>query len=112
MINTSLIRRNLNLLSANTKAKTQMFANGVASVELVDYARNNRPWTDRTGAAKNKLHVVVSPYKTGVKMTLEHGVAYGVDLELSNEKKYAIVKPTITNMGDKIMNQWIEVVKL
>ena len=72
-----------------------------------------RPWTDRTGMAKAMLSAKVSqPSSDVVRITLAHGVNYGIWLELANEKNYAIIGPTIreesprivTDLGD-IMSQ-------
>lgn len=66
------------------------------AVEYRAYMQSSRKWTDRTGAAKATLMAEVSiPSSTSVRITLSHGVSYGVWLELANEKRYAVVSPTI-----------------
>lgn len=58
--------------------------------------KRKRPWTDRTGMAKATLNSKVSqPSQEIIRITLAHGVEYGIWLELANEKRYAIVGPTI-----------------
>lgn len=59
----------------------------------------NAPWTDQTGAARNGLgaNVVVSTNKVAV--VLFHSVPYGVWLELRWDGKYAIIEPTMAEMG-------------
>lgn len=70
------------------------------AVELESYMKRKRPWTDRTGRAKLGLSATVSqPSETMFRITLSHGVTYGKWLELANEKKYAIIKPTIDTKG-------------
>ena len=72
-----------------------VFASASAS-ELRSYMQSSRPWTDRTGKAKVMLDAVVSrPDDNTVRITLSHGVSYGIWLELAHEQKYAIIKPTI-----------------
>lgn len=64
----------------------------------------NRPWTDRTNMAKVTLRAVVSqPDKNTIRITLAHGVSYGIWLELANEKNYAIVAPTIKEEGPRVI---------
>ena len=66
----------------------------------------NRPWTDRTGMAKATLNARVSqPSNTVIRMTLAHGVDYGIWLELAHNKNYAIVGPTITKEGPRITDE-------
>lgn len=74
------------------------------SKEMESYAKVNRKWTDRTSLAKDNLRSVVSqPRKNLIRITLSHGVDYGVFLELANEQKYAIVKPTLEKYEPEIM---------
>lgn len=64
----------------------------------------NRPWTDRTGMAKATLNTSVSqPDENTVRITLAHGVDYGIWLELAHEKNYAVIAPTIDTEGPKVI---------
>lgn len=56
--------------------------------------RTGAPWTDRTGAARGSLSA--TPEQSGRLFTLilAHGVSYGIWLEVSNDGRYAIVRPT------------------
>ena len=72
--------------------------------ELQAKMQVNRPWTDRTGLAKTLLNAKVSqPSLTIVRITLAHGVNYGIWLELAHEKNYAIIAPTIREDGPRIV---------
>lgn len=63
---------------------------------ILEYAKTNAPWQDRTGAARAglKADVLDSP---GVltEIVLSHGVPYGVWLELAHGGKNAIIAKTI-----------------
>ena len=60
------------------------------------HAKQNAPWTDRTGAARQRLTARSQRLKElQYQITLSHGVDYGIWLELANEKKYAIIQPTL-----------------
>ena len=73
-----------------------MVVASASASELRSYMQSNRPWTDRTGKAKAMLDAVVSkPDDNTVRVTLVHGVSYGIWLELAHEQKYAIIKPTM-----------------
>lgn len=81
------------LMYANTKA-----------VQLESKMKKKRPWTDRTEMAKATLRARVSmPDSHTIRITLSHGVSYGIWLELANGKKYAIVAPTIKAESPKIV---------
>ena len=67
----------------------------VVAPMLERYAKSNRPWTDRTGKAKQSLHAKVVTSASYIAIQLHHGVYYGLYLELSRAGKYAILRPTI-----------------
>ena len=66
--------------------------------------KKDRPWTDQTGSAKARLNTSVStPNENTVRITLAHGVNYGIWLELAKEKKYAVIAPTLKKMAPEIV---------
>ena len=74
------------------------------AVELEAKMKQNRPWTDRTGMAKATLNTKVSqPNKDTFRITLAHGVEYGIELELKHGKNYAIIQPTIDQEGPRLI---------
>ena len=82
------------LMYAKTKAE-----------QLQSYMKTNRKWTDRTGAAKASLKGLVSvPKEHQVRITLAHGVNYGIWLELAHEMNYAIVRPTILTKSGEVLD--------
>jgi hypothetical protein len=77
-------------------AKTQ-------SKNLEAYAKEHRPWTDRTGDARKRLTAYVTDIPHGYRINLAHGVDYGVWLELAMEKRFAILEPTIRLKGPDVV---------
>ena len=69
------------------------------ALKLQNYAKEHRPWTDRTGAARQRLKGDVLTVATGYKLRLAHGVDYGIWLELAHEKRFAIIQDTIREVG-------------
>lgn len=97
------LSKNIDKLSVKIGAMILMYASTKAS-ELKYKMQVNRPWTDRSGMAKETLNAVVSqPDKNIVRITLSHGVSYGVWLELAHAKNYAIINPTVQSEGPKIV---------
>lgn len=67
------------------------------------YARNNAPWTDRTGNARSGLQAQAARLgKDRFAIVLSHRVPYGIYLERKNDEQYAIIMPTIRVMGPKV----------
>lgn len=81
-----------------------MLANECAK-EGENYAKAYRPWTDRTGHARQRLtgHIEQSG-KDIVKICVSHGVDYGESLEYEHEERYAILRPTI----NALKNKWLQ----
>lgn len=99
----SALSKNLDKMSVKLGAVILMYASTKAS-EIQAKMKMNRPWTDRTGMAKALLNAKVSqPDKNIVRITLAHGVNYGIWLELAHGKNYAIIAPTIREEGPRIV---------
>ena len=102
--NESTLKKNLDNMSTKLGAVILMYAATKAS-EIQATMKMNRPWTDRTGMAKALLNAKVSqPSPTIVRITLAHGVDYGIWLELAHEKNYAIIAPTVREEGPRIVS--------
>ena len=73
--------------------------------ELIDYARSNAPWEDRTGDARSGLDAEFYGDDNAVGITLFHTVDYGPFLEIRWGGKYAIILPTVEAMGPKLLDR-------
>ena len=69
------------------------------ATKLQSSAKKNAPWTDRTGEARRRLSGTAKPILKGWRITLAHGVSYGIYLELSHERRFAIIQQTIDRVG-------------
>lgn len=102
--NESTLSKSLDNMAVKLGALVLMYCSTKAS-ELEAKMKMNRPWTDRTGMAKATLSAKVSqPNQNTVRITLAHGVDYGIWLELAHEKNYAIVAPTIREEGPRVVS--------
>lgn len=113
--NESTLKKNLDKMAVKLGAVILMYSATKAS-ELQSKMKVNRPWTDRTGMAKALLNAKVSqPSSTVVRITLAHGVDYGIWLELAHGKNYAIIAPTVREEAPRIiadMNNLMSKLKL
>lgn len=69
------------------------------SQKMESYAKENRPWTDRTSRARQSLKGSWKKEGSSYKVQIAHGVKYGVWLEFANERRYAILMPTVQKVG-------------
>ena len=74
-------------------------------------AKANRPWSDRTGRARQSLNGDSEWVGNKVRVSLSHGVDYGIWLELCNEGKYSIIMPTINKEGPAVMEGLKKILK-
>jgi hypothetical protein len=69
---------------------------------LLDDAKANAPWADRTGAARDGLDVEVESGDGSVTVTLMHTVDYGIWLETIQSGRFAIIMPTLEKYAAEI----------
>lgn len=74
--------------------------------DIEGYMKAKHPWKNRTGAAEAGLSAKVtsSPKNYVQTIALSHGVSYGVYLEYSMGRRFAIIEPTIRIKGPEIVN--------
>ena len=99
------LSRNLQQGPAKVKKAAVVTAHRMAP-EVESYMKNNAPWTDRTGNARNGL--AARAYESGdeVGIVLYPQVSYGIWLEVRWSGRYAIINPTIDEMGPRVMQQF------
>lgn len=91
------IQRNLDVYAQKIHDAMLGVAQYFAPV-LETEAKNNAPWTDRTGNARQGLNGFAEDVSaTLVEIYLAHKMDYGVWLELKNSGRYAIILPTLEN---------------
>lgn len=71
---------------------------------VLDYAQENAPWSDITGAARSELYCEVFEDGGEIVLELGHGVDYGVWLETIQAGAYAIIMPTLEALGPEVIN--------
>jgi hypothetical protein len=79
--------------------------------EIANWMKENAPWTDRTGNARQGLYTAVeNVVNTMVELIMSHGVEYGIFLELKNAGHFAIVNPALDYFAPKIWQDVRELV--
>lgn len=102
-LDSSRLERGVNSFMGRSEAAIRMYAE-TAALKLQNHMRDKAPWTDRTGHARQRLTGTVYTVETGYKITLAHGVDYGIWLELAHEKNFAIIQPTILIKSPEVMS--------
>lgn len=104
IFDTKEIESNLdNLINSKVDMAVKIYAETTAT-KLESYMKSNRRWQDRTGMAKARLTCVSNPIDHGYRLALAHGVDYGIWLELANEKRFAIIQPTLQSQSGEILS--------
>jgi len=68
------------------------------------WMKQNAPWTDRTGNARQSLHTWVETGRGSVILWLAHGVDYGKWLELRWAGRYSVIGPAIDHFTPLVMD--------
>ena len=96
----SNIAKSLIEKQVKTIAALGIYGDSVAK-QMESYAKSHRPWQDRTGDARNRLTAQSQNMGITIRCSISHGVNYGIYLEMCNEGKYRVLKPTIDAVGPK-----------
>lgn len=73
--------------------------------DAVEYMKENAPWQDRTGDARESLDYSIDENAIRPSITLYHGVSYGIYLEVRWSGEYAIIVPTLEAFGPELMRR-------
>ena len=95
--------RNLNVFSERTLENAEKVMDYTVG-EAENHAKRTAPWTDRTGNARRSINSKVWNEKDAIVGGLGIGVEYGKYLELSNQGKYRVIRPTMDIAKTKLMN--------
>lgn len=94
----SSMEQGLSRLATRADASVRVLAEQGAT-KMQNYAKGHHRWENRTHDAENRLDGSVSAIFNGYRITLSHGVDYGVWLELAHNKRFAIIPETINYVG-------------
>ena len=93
---------NLEKAEVKSQVAIEMLATEGAK-KFQNYAKANRPWTDRTGHARQRLTGWIDVLSNKIRVNIGHGVDYGIYLELCNEKRFAILQKTVNHCSKEIL---------
>ena len=80
--------------------------------DMENWAKENAPWTDRTGDARERLHATVEETGPIGTIVLAHGVDYGLWLEIANGGRFSAIAPAIDIFGPIIMRDLQNLINL
>lgn len=104
------LKEGLERLSSKSDIAVEAYLN-TAERKLENYAKQNAPWTDRSGRARLGLNSYTEKTPFGYRLIIAHGVDYGIWLELAHEKKYAILNKTIQQNTNDIMKGFTKLIE-
>lgn len=99
------VQRNLQAWADRQRAEVVLLAQRWAGT-LEARAKTHAPWTDRTSNARNGLFGTTEVRGNEIIIRIGHTIEYGVFLELANEGRFAILKPTITDSTAEIFDSY------
>lgn len=101
-VNIANALKGLSEAKAKTMHAVEIYGKAAAA-KLEAEAKQNAPWQDQTGNARQTIAGtsgwVGNKYRIGISGNME----YSPYLEFCNEKKYAILWPTVNRLKDEIL---------
>lgn len=97
-------------MEMKTKASLGLYADTV-SKKMESHAKSNYKWIPRSGRAHQSITGTWKWVGDKARVELSHGVDYGVYLEFCNEKRYAIIKPTIDKISPEAIRGLDKILK-
>lgn len=105
------VTNTVNFGAAASKMKAAIALYGkTAALKLEADAKHNKPWTDDTANAKNSIQGTFELSLTKASLVLSGNVDYFKYLEFANERKYAILEPTIQKFSAEVLQGYQKVV--
>lgn len=74
-----------------------------AGLKLEAQAKEEAPWTDRTGNARNSIKGGADPTKNGATIFLSGNMSYSKYLEVMQDGAYAILEDTVNDNAKDIL---------
>lgn len=116
-----MAKSELNFDPSVVKAQLEVFKSAILGTidnrltseakDIEAYAKEHKPWTNRTGEARKRLSGKCEQTAPGEwTITLSHGVSYGVFLECCHEGKYAIIQPTLEVKAGAVMKEFDHII--
>ena len=94
---------NIGLLEQRIEDRAE-WAGRLTGSQMQSYAKQNRPWTDRTGVARASLSGTSEKQGDRIRVVLSIGPYYGVFLELANGGKWRIIVPTVNRYRQTLLD--------
>lgn len=92
------------LLKFEEKSKIAIEVYGnTAAKKLEAEAKKNAPWTDRTAMSRQTIEGGTQKNGDNVDVYVAGNTEYFPYLELCNDKKYAILQPTVNKLSPEIL---------
>lgn len=101
------VTNNTNFKAVEQKIRAAIGLFGDTSAKKMEAeAKQNAPWVDRTSNARNSIQGNFGWKGKHAVITLSGNMEYSVYLELANEKKYAILVPTIERNAPEVIKAY------
>lgn len=89
---------------------TRLYAE-TAGTKMINDAKSNAPWTDRTGNSRQTMDTEVISKVRSMEIRLRGNTPNFKYLELCHEKRNAILWPTIQKWSGQVLSGWVKVIR-
>ena len=107
-LDVSSLMSGLSDMQLKVEMATNLYAE-TSGVKMINDAKSNAPWTDRTGNSRQTMDHKVTKAGTTTRITLRGNTPHFKYLELCHEKKNAILWPTIQRWSGQVLSGWSKI---
>lgn len=97
-------------MEIKVQVATELYAN-TAATKMINDAKSNAPWTDRTGNSRQTMDFEVVSKGKSKEIRLRGNTSHFKYLELCHEKRNAILWPTIQKWSGTVISGWAKVIR-
>ncbi len=106
------VRNNFNRRNVSNRVRAAIGVYAHTSAKKMEReAKQKASWTDRTSNARNSIQGTFTWEGNKAKIVLSGNMDYSVFLELANEKKFAVLVPTIQRNTPEILRGYRRLVR-
>lgn len=103
-------RTNFKAVERQVKAAIGLYAD-TAAKKMEAHAKSKASWTDRTSNARNTIQGDFGWQGDKAVISISGNVDYFVFLELANERKHAILSPTVQSFSSEVIRGYQRLVR-
>lgn len=99
------LAKGLESFDSKISKATELYAK-TAGDKMVNSAKSDAKWIDRTGNSRQTIDKNIIPMANGIEIQIRGNTPHFKYLELAHEKRWAVLWPTIQKHSSDVIKGW------